>query len=578
MEIIEAGILLKNLIERLHRNKNGFALEGGLTSSEYRALRLAEEALCSKASVILAPQAAKHSAKILPGDKEATAESQVIVDFGLGRVEENNEFVGDSDSELIELNTSVLQLPSADPSKKLCIDFGTAMSKVALITDDGDFEEIDILELGVPGDQEQISSTMLVSSVYIDLAETLRFGQDAREQIMLDNEVVDPPRSLFANIKRSLSEDTLSGVVTSDYNPTNIELKHRDIVLAYLMFLTWTMRKSLESLGEEINIDRRYAMPCLDEVHSLEVARDLKAMLGEAQILADTFYDELENGVSVSDFKSAANQLSQMNLDYPFITDNLTEPLGVANTLLDKDQSTDSLVMIIDIGAGTTDFSMYRVLKSPNQEKNIASEIKNTTEGIKKAGAFLDGILIKIILEKAGVTSHSHEYQSVLSRLSLDIQHYKIMLFDQEYVVIPVGSQSVEISKNEFLDHEDVRGFAKALKSKQLELLEKVADEFIKPTPNNIVVVVITGGGSSLPITEELANTSVQVGDKTVRLERVNKVPTWIMDNYEELELEYPRLAVAIGGARQELIKAGSRISVGAGSAVAPNLAGYYSD
>ncbi len=52
----------------------------------------------------------------------------------------------------------------------MCFDFGTAMSKVTLIrdeTEERDYEDIEVLHLGKPGDQEEISETMLVSSVFI---------------------------------------------------------------------------------------------------------------------------------------------------------------------------------------------------------------------------------------------------------------------------------------------------------------------------------------------------------------------------------------------------------------------------
>ena len=47
------------------------------------------------------------------------------------------------------------------------MDFGTAMSKATLIDAD-DYEEIHVLNLGIPGDQPEVSETMLISSVYID--------------------------------------------------------------------------------------------------------------------------------------------------------------------------------------------------------------------------------------------------------------------------------------------------------------------------------------------------------------------------------------------------------------------------
>jgi len=57
----------------------------------------------------------------------------------------------------VELDTSVLNLSPAPASARVCLDFGTAMSKASLVTEEDGNEQIQVLKLGVPGDQEEVT-------------------------------------------------------------------------------------------------------------------------------------------------------------------------------------------------------------------------------------------------------------------------------------------------------------------------------------------------------------------------------------------------------------------------------------
>jgi len=137
----------------------------------------------------------------------------------------------------INLDQSVLSIPKPPKNIRLCLDFGTAMSKATLVQDDAESEEIHVLPLGVPGDQEEISEVMLISSVYIDNVGKLWFGKQAIDRSMLEGG--DGTRQRLDNIKRRLSEEGLDERVGSSFNPTDVLITQGDMVLAYLMYLTW---------------------------------------------------------------------------------------------------------------------------------------------------------------------------------------------------------------------------------------------------------------------------------------------------------------------------------------------------
>ena len=145
-------------------------------------------------------------------------------------------------------NWILVHLTSPEPPRnvRLCLDFGTAMSKATLVQDDADneSEEIHVLHLGVPGDQEEISEVMLISSVYIDNDGKLWFGKAAVDRSMVEGG--DGSRQRLDNIKRRLSEEGWDEEVGPRFNPTSVPITNGDMVLAYLMFMTWTVNSCLE--------------------------------------------------------------------------------------------------------------------------------------------------------------------------------------------------------------------------------------------------------------------------------------------------------------------------------------------
>ena len=189
METLEAKILFKNLLKRIRKvDDDAYELSGALTDDEVTALRMALESLdgsSSNASVtanlsFVPPMETSHSTapvtlKPLPEYTQQEPDVATENDHAL-----TDQLVEEPEAtRRIELDTSALDLPEAPSDHRLCFDFGTAMSKVTMVRDpiEGrDYEDIDVLKLGVPGDQEEVSEMMLVSSVYIDNDSKLWFG------------------------------------------------------------------------------------------------------------------------------------------------------------------------------------------------------------------------------------------------------------------------------------------------------------------------------------------------------------------------------------------------------------------
>ncbi len=566
VESIEAKILLKNLLDRVITLDDGSKqLSGKLTDSELDALNYALSLLSGSRSKIAAPTVRTTTSK---ADNTNTTEPQ-------------SQFVENEAS--IELDTSVLKLPSPNENVRLCLDFGTAMSKATLVDDntDEDFEDIHVLKLGKPGNQEEISETMLVSSVYIDNDGLLWFGQNAVTHSVNENH--DGSRRRLDNIKRWLSEEGFADKVNEFFNPTDILITYGDMIQAYLMFFTWAVNHSLEEADYPRNILRRFAMPIFEGEKKRETIFQLKKMLGDAQILADTFYTKLQDGISLESFMEVSKKLKIMKNDYLFIADEITEPLGVAGSILSWKTKVTSLVMVIDVGAGTSDFSLFKIAYNPVTGKSGSREVAGSSGGIQEAGNHLDTLLNGYILKKSGITHEDPLYLNILGALKLTIRDHKEALFRDGFVSVSLfNNDVVEIKEDEFLSLEQVKQFGQTLKDTMVGILDNIDVSWVKAAPDSTgeptLAVALTGGGAELPMVKGLANGYITIKGTKLKLVESMRFPKWLYDEgYEDLEEEYPRIAVSLGGARKNIIPHGDKAAMTAGDIKeTPVLGGYY--
>ncbi|RLQ21561.1 hypothetical protein DWB85_12460 [Seongchinamella sediminis] len=574
MEAIEAKILLKNLLKRIRQvGDDEYELNGSLTDDEMAALKLALAVIDGTPVPAAAPVTAPTAPAVAPLKPVPIFTPEPTPAPEIEEPVEPTPIVP-----VFELDTSVLSLPEPPEDRRLCLDFGTAMSKVALVRDatsERDYEDIEVLKLGVPGDQEEVSFTMLVSSVFIDGDGLLWFGQMAVERSRLEE-----GRKRLDNIKHYLSVegDGLNSVVTGIFNPTEIEITYGDMVLAYLMFLTWTVNHCLEDIEEPRNLPRRFAMPCFNGAKSTDMAQRLGEMLGDAQILADTFFSTLQKGIPLSTFVEAVSQLRNTERTYSFLKEAITEPLGVAGSIMSWQKRVNSLVMVVDVGAGTSDFSLYRMHFDEKEGKSVALEVNNSSQGITEAGNYLDTLLRGLILKNAGVTSGHEHWVNILGSLELDLRDYKERLFqDGEVSVRLFTGDLVSVMLDDFMSLDQVRNFGDSLKACRDEILNRIDSSWIEGAPHGALGLALTGGGASLPMVRSLAEGTIEVHEKKLKLVQTKEFPTWLEEEYPDLEADYPRIAVSLGGARKRILDSGGIAKITAGGhSSSPTLGGYY--
>ena len=576
MDWYVASVLFRNLMSRIEIQDDGSGtLTGRLTADELAAMRIASDLLDGSL------EADESLMRKVPTTTQSTP-STVCADepngTGAGEPGETRSLTTASQ---VQLDLNTLKLRLADDDARICLDFGTAMSKATLVVDrdTSEADDIRVLPLGRPGNQEEVSETMLISSVYIDNGGILRFGKAAIDYSMLEG--ADGSRGRLDNIKRRLSEEGWDEQVDKRFNPTKLPVTYGDMVLAYLAFLTWTINTCLVDIGYPPNMPRRFAVPCFSGEKRREVRHRLKELVGEAQVLSDTFGPELRSGVPLSSFVCAMDQLRRSPREYPFVLEDVVEPLGVANSIMSWTKPINSLVLVIDIGAGTSDLSLYRLRIDPERNESIGVEVEGSTRVLTEAGNHLDRLLIALIVKKSGITSDDSMWVNVQSALELRIREFKESLFQDRSVFVALENWlEVEIELEEFLELEAVRQFGKNLRSTMVEILESIDQSWvrwIRASLGRYLTVALTGGGAELPMVKELAEGSITIDGGAIEIRRAIRFPNWLREVDENLEGDYPRVAVSIGGGRRRLIERGDTARITGGDVVGPpTLGGYF--
>jgi molecular chaperone DnaK (HSP70) len=436
-----------------------------------------------------------------------------------------------------------------------CIDFGTAMSKVAVVKRKPREQlipnDIRALAIGPPP-----TALLLPSIVYVT-EQGLLFAQEAENAAIRGERL---GRQAFVSAKQYLSTQepqALDERLEPDRDPTGTYTP-RMLIALFLGYLLVQSGRVAAAGGVPWPVPLRVARPAWRQNRAADGEETLKGLVLQAFAIVDKLGAKLfsETGVTHAAAQAALSKIMRdKRFEDPMAFRHVFElSAGSASVLEATAVAAGSIrdtgrriIAVADVGAGTSDFGAFM---TGIVGHDLLAEIPGSSRILHEAGDLLDMLLTRHILDAAGIDPFHPAGRGAASRLRARQRAHKEVLFAEGQVTVEVGDDIRTITQQEFMVDARVKDFAKRLRSKFDETLVvavKCARQFTPPLGGKVPVeILLTGGGHALPMVRELATNPSQ-GHWTY-LEASPEIEV-----NDEIDRFRWQLAVAIGGAVQDL-------------------------
>ena len=360
-------------------------------------------------------------------------------------------------------------------------------------------------------------------------------------------------------------------MLDNDVNPTSVPLTIEDAITFFLAYLTDLATTELAKKIGSRYVRRRFTLPWWREEQRRWASRLIARSLARAQILADTFKDRWRDGIHVRELKDAIDAAAAHDAVLLSLLDQSTpeegrwssrecggvlEPLAAASSRVWRDDAARNLTLVVDVGAGTTDVSLFWSAQNIEGKGHRAFPVEPCGVAIKQAGDTLDSLLVHQLLNKANLGSDPAGRTRASRSLYLSgVRRLKESLFVNGTVTKTlVNEESVTVTLDEFMQTDGVEVFSGQIRHAIKDLLSRVDKSWAIPAEQGITLV-LTGGGSTLPMVQSLVHETWNVASKVVTCRLANKLPQFVEEEFSaDFQQVYPQLAVAIGGAMPMLL------------------------
>ncbi|MEM5518555.1 hypothetical protein WNY37_16475 [Henriciella sp. AS95] len=446
-------------------------------------------------------------------------------------------------------------LAARDVTRIGCIDFGTAYSKVSIVDSEKlvDLDEQCIHPLAI-GEGQSHNPYLLPSLLFVD-ENAVRFGRKAETSARRNERRGRVP---FASPKQYLSThalDALEDRLPAEIDPTG-QYTAKQLITLYLAYL---LRRAEQAAGTQ-NLSWpplfRVTRPAWKADRAAWGETMLRELVRHAFILLDHFGEALisEDGLEHDAVKAAFAAIPDTS-EFPDeqifeISEQgtATVPEATAVAAASIRPTRRRVVVVADIGGGTSDFAAFTTGVSG---RNVVAEIDGSATVLREAGDYLDMQLRRILMYKAGLLPDDPAARGAISMIRSQQRELKETLFAQGKVVTEAGDQLIELSLEEFLSDQHVRGFSRRLAEKFYEALTPAMDWARNIAASGggqqVVEILPTGGGSTLPMVADMI--------RGIPYEWTFEVmsPELFQSRNTDFTTVAPQLAVSIGGAVLEL-------------------------
>lgn len=436
------------------------------------------------------------------------------------------------------------------PRARICIDFGTALSKASVCLDPDLPLEMGVRPLPIGAVAGAEHHLLAPSILFVD-GGRLYFGPTAFGHAQIG---VADNRDALLSFKTVLGAENVTEALAAKMRPSvdpTGTLRARDALVLYLAYLDQLIR---EALRVSINIPpgaadarRRYTSPVWRPGSGVDKA--FEAIFNEAAAvsakLGRLFLSD--EGISIAQCKDALDKAAAAPGNGRLET-GIFEPHAAAAASLAFTNSPTRFVMVFDMGAGTTDIAAFEF--DERSDPPSLTEVKPARQCSALAGDEIDRILIEMFMRKRGALAN--EDPRVLRTMRLAARDLKKDLFTYGKCALKTGWFALNIRLNELTEEPQFRAYQNALAQTVANSLAAVHAR-AQAVGGATIDVVLAGGGSHLPFMPELVRAAARhVGVTDLRVGPLSPESNYYDSIDPALTSAFPQIAMSVGGALVE--------------------------
>lgn len=442
----------------------------------------------------------------------------------------------------------------------LCIDFGTAFSKAAAapLSAWSRFHPEDVRPLMLSR-EEGSNPFLLESAVFVD-EDRILFGRAALTRA---DALAHKKRQALRSFKTLLSVSDLDRALNTGA-PASIDphriFPMRDLVVLYLAYLLAATERAVRAdpvLSEVSSIQRRYAAPAWRSGDSEGLHSSVVRLFGEAEAVRAAVGEKILSPQGLS-LKAVSDALPGA-LSHPRSLEMglvFEATAAAAYTSIGLEESASHMV-VVDMGAGTTDFAAIARMGGRMEE------LPEARATLKQAGDFVDRIVANIVLDSCR-WANSPEQQTILWRLLMrHMRDIKESLFADGKAMLRHENRTISVTMRDVEKDRDFRVFLKALQDAYDVSMEAVRESATARKRRGVQTVAV-GGGAGAPFIQALLKRKPARSGKLV-IEARPATPDWAHapEFQGNLAPVFPQLSIAIGGALapETMLAARSRLN-----------------
>ncbi|HVK79961.1 MAG TPA: Hsp70 family protein [Verrucomicrobiae bacterium] len=441
---------------------------------------------------------------------------------------------------------------------RICIDFGTALSKASICLDPMLPLEVGVKPLPIGAIARGEHPLLTPSVIYVD-GGRLFFGPAALDHARRGVEGQRDPLLSFKTVLGATNVDqALAQKLRPSMDPTGTFI-NRDALVLYLAYLDQLIREAIELApnipNAVVNAKRRYTSPVWKPGSGTD--KTFEAIFNEAaavsQRLGKLFH--AQEGISIAQCKDALDK-ARLQPGNGLLETGIFEPHAAAATALAFTSAPTRFVLVFDMGAGTVDFAAFDFDEST--EPPALTEIKEARQCSALAGDEIDRILIELYLRKRGGEKSREDELRLLRTARLSARDMKKELFTTGKTSLKTtGWMATTIRINELMEDQNFRTYLTALRNTMAASLNVVLQR-AEAVGANAVDVVLAGGGSNLPFMPDLVKSAAQVRPHNIQVRFGPLSPTNPLYNSVDPSLRdvFPQIAMSVGGALVEMMPA----------------------